>query len=270
MQVKWKGASVKLLRGRIDGHWCDGDDTVIAIILSPQHRLDVRMGDAAAPRRLRMVAGDVNVFPAGVPRFVACEDSVALRIAIGGGAPLPVDLVEGSDGGEPVLRPALKLRDPVIEEIARALAHEVGDTGQQRQAHMDAMTQLIVTRILRQQQGAPQGGLDTYRGGLAPAALQSVQAYIEDQLAEKISVAQLAQLVNLSPYHFSRAFRQSTGCSPYQYLFQRRIERAKVLLKGTTLPVGDIGFQCGFPGHAHFSTSFRKATGVSPYAYRSG
>lgn len=105
-------------------------------------------------------------------------------------------------------------------------------------------------------------------GGLSQAMVRRIQDYMEDRLSETIDVAQLAAVAGLSPFHFSRIFRQATGSSPYQHLMQRRIARAKRLLTETDLLVTDIGFRCGFSSATHFSASFRKATGLTPLAFR--
>jgi AraC family transcriptional regulator len=69
-------------------------------------------------------------------------------------------------------------------------------------------------------------------------------------------------------YHFSRLFKQSTGLSPYQYVTNSRIEKAKRLLVQTEEAINQIGQQVGFPNQSHFTNVFRKAMGVTPKAYR--
>jgi AraC family transcriptional regulator len=78
----------------------------------------------------------------------------------------------------------------------------------------------------------------------------------------------LAQLAQLSPYHFSRAFKQSFGMPPHQYLTSRRIERAKSLLAERKLSVTEIGFDVGFSETSSFIAAFRKVTGETPTEYR--
>jgi AraC family transcriptional regulator len=105
------------------------------------------------------------------------------------------------------------------------------------------------------------------RGGLAAWQQRVVVAYIEDHLAEPISLAALAQLVRLSPYYFCRAFKQSFGTPPHRYHTSRRIERAKTLLAKPAPSVTDIGFTVGFSQTSSFTSAFRKATGLTPTAY---
>src|SRR5712672_2275661 len=93
-------------------------------------------------------------------------------------------------------------------------------------------------------------------------------AYVEEHLAEQISLTTLAGLVSLSPYHFCRAFRQSFGTPPHRYHSSHRIERAKTLLVESASSVTEIGLAVGFRDTSSFTTAFRKATGQTPTAYR--
>jgi AraC family transcriptional regulator len=94
-----------------------------------------------------------------------------------------------------------------------------------------------------------------------------ITAYVEEHLAEQISLTTLAGLVSLSPYHFCRAFRQSFGTPPHRYLSGRRIERARTLLVESASSVTEIGLAVGFHETSSFTTAFRKATGQTPTAY---
>jgi AraC family transcriptional regulator len=87
-------------------------------------------------------------------------------------------------------------------------------------------------------------------------------------LANEISLLSLAQLVQLSPFHFSRAFKQSFGMPPHRYLTWQRIERAKALLGERKLSVTEIGLDVGFSETSSFTAAFRKLTGETPTAYR--
>ena len=78
----------------------------------------------------------------------------------------------------------------------------------------------------------------------------------------------MAELAQLSPYHFSRAFKQTFGVPPHQYLTSRRIERAKSLLAQRKLSVTEIGLDVGFSETSSFTSAFRKVTGETPTDYR--
>jgi len=104
--------------------------------------------------------------------------------------------------------------------------------------------------------------------GLSPARLARALEHLENHLAEPCSIEELADLVHLSPFHFCRMFRRSTGRSPHAFLTDRRIARARHLLEDTDLPIVEIARRVGFGTQSHFTTTFRQATGSAPGAYR--
>ena len=104
-------------------------------------------------------------------------------------------------------------------------------------------------------------------GGLAAWQQRIVTAYIDEHLGEHISLATLAQLARLSPYHFCRAFKQSFGQPPHRYHTRLRIERAKALLEKRPASVTEIGMTLGFSDTSSFTTAFRKTTGLTPSVY---
>jgi AraC family transcriptional regulator len=108
------------------------------------------------------------------------------------------------------------------------------------------------------------------RGGLSPAALRRVQLYVEAHLARPLRVGELARRSGLSVFHFTRAFRHSTGMTPHAWVQQRRVERARDLLSDTARPLGDIALEVGFRSQSHFTTVFRRLTGMTPAVVRRG
>jgi transcriptional regulator GlxA family with amidase domain len=78
----------------------------------------------------------------------------------------------------------------------------------------------------------------------------------------------LAKACDLSVRQFTRAFRQSTGLAPHQWLVQRRLEKAKSLLKGTRLSLADVASDCGFADQSHFTRVFTNAVGATPGEWR--
>jgi AraC family transcriptional regulator len=98
--------------------------------------------------------------------------------------------------------------------------------------------------------------------------LRRVIDYIQDHLAEDLSLTGMADIAAMSPHHFSRAFKAATGTSPLQYVLGKRIELAKLLLKTTQLPVSEICFRTGYQDVSRFGQHFKRATGTTPAKYR--
>jgi len=104
----------------------------------------------------------------------------------------------------------------------------------------------------------------TTRGGLAPARANRVCEYIDSHLQENIALEVLAGIAQLSVHHFARAFRQTLGIPPHNYIVQRRVERAQQMLRNTELPLSEIAIVAGFTDQSHLARHFRTITGVSP------
>ena len=106
------------------------------------------------------------------------------------------------------------------------------------------------------------------RGGLPPRAMRRVREFVEEHLEENISIQALANIASLSMYHFARAFKQSEGMTPHEYLIRRRVQRTKDLLAETDLSLSEIALASGFSDQSHCARRFREHVGVTPSSYR--
>ena len=91
---------------------------------------------------------------------------------------------------------------------------------------------------------------------------------MREQLAEDISVEALAELAELSPFHFSRVFKQATGMSPLQFVTRERIARAQQLIRETSHSLIEIALEVGYTSPSHFAQIFRRVVGVTPTEFR--
>src|SRR5262245_23043093 len=136
-----------------------------------------------------------------------------------------------------------------------------------QRAYVEALGIALTHELARMHDaGAPDG--EAARGGLPGWQQHKLARYVEEHLADEVSLASLAELVRLSPYHFARAFKQSFGVPPHRYLTDRRIERAKSLLVQRQLSVTEIALEVGFSEASSFTAAFRKSTGETPTDYR--
>ncbi|NJK53175.1 MAG: helix-turn-helix domain-containing protein [Leptolyngbyaceae cyanobacterium SU_3_3] len=136
-----------------------------------------------------------------------------------------------------------------------------------RTLYIESLANILAVHLIRQYT-ATKSHLTVYEGGLSQRHLSQVLDYIHDHLEQDIKLADLAALLSMSQFHFSHLFKQAIGTTPYQYLLQQRIERAKQLLKDSNLSIMDIAFLCGFNSHSHLSKQFRHLAGITPKAYR--
>ena len=135
------------------------------------------------------------------------------------------------------------------------------------QLYIESLANVLAVHLLRHH-ATTRSPLPMYTGGLPQRQLLQVLDYIDAHLGQEITLAELAELVDISQFHFGRLFKRSLGLSPYQYLLQQRVERAKTLLKCTDKPIVEIALECGFNSHSHLGRKFRQLTGITPKTYR--
>ena len=165
------------------------------------------------------------------------------------------------------LRPVVIDRDPNIECIARSFLKEMQNKGLGGKLYNETLGVQLAIELLRNYSVIP-AKLKQYQGGLSPRQLKAVIDYIDACLEGNISLKDLAKISQIdSDYYFSHLFKQSTGISPYQYVIQQRVKRAKQLLK-QDLPLIEIAIMCGFCDQSAFSRTFRKCVGTTPSNYR--
>ncbi|MGJ4944616.1 helix-turn-helix transcriptional regulator [Bradyrhizobium sp. HKCCYLS1011] len=132
---------------------------------------------------------------------------------------------------------------------------------------MEARALLLVDWLLRLHH-SPHAGVALGTGGLSPRQLRQTCEFIVKQLAQDICLDDLAELTGLTAKHFARAFKQSMGLPPHQYLIAQRIEAAKRHLISGDTSLAQIALACGFADQSHFTATFRKVVGVPPGTFR--
>ncbi len=168
---------------------------------------------------------------------------------------------------EAELQPRLLFEDSAIWETALRLKAQVGSTESGDRMYADALGGLLAHELLRLD-GATAPSRHLHRGGLAGWQQRRVVDFLDEHLAEDISLNTLADLVRLSPYHFLRCFKQVFGEPPHRYWAARRIERAKALLANPRASITEIALDVGFSTTSAFSAAFRRMTGQTPTDYR--
>ena len=173
------------------------------------------------------------------------------------------DLVRG---GAVHLEPRSALSDPLVSQIALTIANEMG-AGFLDRILADALNTALAVQITR---GfvEPSAIALAPSNGLSPERLRRVRDYIEAHLDDQLSLTDLAGVACLSPYHFSRSFKQAVGVGPQRYVIQRRLEHAKTLLRRTHQPLASIAQEAGFADQSHLNSIFRREMGVTPGRFR--
>jgi len=140
--------------------------------------------------------------------------------------------------------PSSGARDPLVSQIVLIITNEAQD-GFLDYVLADALATALTVQILRHYVHPSAIGLSP-ANGLSRERLQRVRDYIETHLEDRLTLTHLAEIACLSPYHFSRSFKQSVGIGPQRYIMRLRIERAKTLVRGTKRPLAAIAQETGF------------------------
>ena len=198
-------------------------------------------------------------------RLQAARPHAYLRITID---PIRFDrLVSTSeDTARPTaLHRALDIRAPQLQRVAVALANEASAGTPSGLAFVDTMTAALGLQLL-QKAGVRPPPPARYHGGLAPGARRRVLELMDAHPEARLTIDALAREAGLSPTHFSRAFKESTGRAPHQHLMALRLDRARRLLEGPDAMLSDIAQRTGFADQAHFTRFFKRRFGVTPGA----
>src|SRR6267378_4360093 len=218
--------------------------------------------------RLRDVRRKLTFVPAGQAYHDEWEEPrVPARVMYFYFDPAKMPTLHETDVVPATLAARLFFEDATLSGTALKLERLIERAGANSSPYLEALGIVLALELIRLNAGPPRIEVPV-RGGLAAWQQRVITTYVEEHLAEQISLATLAGLVSLSPYHFCRAFRQSFGTPPHRYHSSHRIERARTLLVESASSVTEIGLAVGFHETSSFTTAFRKATGQTPTAYR--
>jgi AraC family transcriptional regulator len=220
--------------------------------------------------------GDISIVPAGTSVEVEHKERVkndVLNLHLGDtflrGVAESVEV--DPDGVEIVTRVCTP--DPQIERIGHSLTAEVEADGLLGgKLYAESLANALAISVIRDHSSlgrkATRKIAGEHVGGLSRRALKRAIDYIGDNLEKDLTLAELAGTAHMSPYHFSRLFKESTGLTPHQYVIKRRVQRAIELLSSTALPIAEIAFLCGFAHQSHLNRHFKRLLGVNPKALR--
>jgi AraC family transcriptional regulator len=215
------------------------------------------------------IHGDVDILPAHTEsRWTIWERDTALIVRIPQDLLTQVAQESGFDPEKVLVNNRFQIRDPQIEQLAWALKGEMDCQYESGRLYLDSLGVAMASRLLHRHSSASQIRTTASRGGLPGAKLRRVLGFIEDNLANSLSLPEIAAASGLSISHCQRAFRQSVGVSVHQYVIRRRVERAESLLTQEKLSVAQIALEVGFAHQSHLAIHMRRLRGVTPTRHR--
>lgn len=268
LKADWNGITVEYTRSNVIGEYdvCFPKH-IIGVALAPQDRVTWRLDTGSTSQTTPLLPGSVFLYSNSNFLWVArSHPSECVHLTL---EPTLLKRVAAdcnlSSNVEVDCR--IAIADPTILHLAQLFKAELLGGGLGGQLYTESLSNVLAVHLLRNYSSF--AAKPCFQDGiLADLKLAQLKDFIETHLAEELTLAQMAAVVNISPFHFSRAFKAATNLPPHRYLIARRIERAKGLLSVTRLAVSEVAARVGFSNQSHFSVQFRRATGMTPKTYR--
>lgn len=156
--------------------------------------------------------------------------------------------------------------DPAMSMIVRGGVLPLDWNERSDRMALDSACHLLIHHMLRRYNRRAER--EIVRGGLSPSVRRRAVDYIETHLDQALTLDQLASEAGLSTFHFAKMFRISFGMPPHRYLAERRVERARNLLRSGGMALAQMALACGYASQSHFTKAFRSATGITPGEWR--
>lgn len=238
------------------------------MFLTPQKNRELSL-NSDRKRIFSAPVGAMEIVPASADLFAQWKDSKKCLLVA-----LPPEQLSQLAGLE-FQREDFELRPLAaghVDQKALMLAHLIREEFQNSRSpnhlYFDSLLTVFATHLLRNYSTFRDRPAPRPRGGLSPKARRDVEDYIRAHIGESLSVTRLAQIADLSPSHFLRAFRQSTGQAPYQYVLATRLELAEHLVVTTDMELAKIARITGFSSHSHMTSLMRRHKLTTPSSLR--
>jgi AraC-like DNA-binding protein len=266
----WSGYRVELMRIPPIG--------TLERVSTPHHRIvfvasgtcDVRYRAYAREARCRLSRGAFCFISRGYlferlawkgRRF----EAIMVDIADIGADTNPIDAFGRTDALFDMCMGIEDARVSTLMELVRAEIEAGGPTGG---AYGEALSLALASRVASLCASMPGG--QRRAATLSSKQLARVTEHIGKNLAQELTIDRLAALVNMSPFHFARCFKQAAGMTPHHFVTRERILRARAMLVSGKQSIGEIAMELGFASQSHFADVYRRITGSTPRRDRTG
>jgi len=243
------------------------DDVLIVMHLGPSAKLscrrDGRRFDGTA------VHGDIDIVPAHTAMRWEMRDQNDRNLILGLSEKFLHKMIEQSDSNGARLRilNRFQIRDLELEKLSWAMKHEMETGCPSGRLYLDGLTLAVASRLVTRHSSRTKE-VEHRKGGLAGYRLKQVLSFIEEQLAEDLSLEKIAAVAGVSASHLNALFRGSMEMSVHQYVIQRRVELAKTLLLREEMSITEVALAAGFAHQSHLARHMRRVLGMPPRAVK--
>jgi AraC family transcriptional regulator len=243
------------------------ENVLISVHVGTPTRLSCRRGGQRFTGT--SVHGDIDVIPSRTAARWEMHDDNDTALLLS----LPQRLLEavaeesGMDTSRLEIRNRFQIRDMELETLSWAMKRELETGCLSGRLYMNGLTLAVASRLVAWHSSAAKMPKPTNEG-LSGLRLKQVLAFIEEQLAEDLSLEQIAAAAGVSASHVKAVFRKAMGMPVHQYVIQRRVERAKELLRRDSLSMAEIAAAAGFSHQSHMARHMRRVLGMPPLAMK--
>ena len=215
------------------------------------------------------VHGDIDVIPSRTAaRWEMHDDNdTALLLSLPQALLEAVAVESGMDAARLEIRNRFQIRDRELETLGWAMKREMETGCPSGRIYMNGLTLALASRLVAWHSSAARMP-KALNEGLSGLRLKQVLAFVEEQLAEDLSLEQIAAVAGVSASHVKTLFRKAMGVPVHQYVIQRRVERAKELLSKDSLSMAEIAAAAGFAHQSHMARHMRRVLGMPPLAMK--
>jgi AraC family transcriptional regulator len=214
--------------------------------------------------REQNVQGDLIILPANTTHQAAWyQEGSAITIAIDTTV-FAQTIYEVVDPDKIELLPQFATPDPFVYQIGLGLKSALIKHGTTSRLYAETLINALILHLLENYSTTRKNSFEPLAGTLPNYKLQQIIDYVHAYLDSDLSLNKLAASVQMSPYYFSRLFKESTGFTPHQYVIHIRIQRAKDLLKQKKLSIAEIAKEVGFVDKSHLNRNFKRQVGITP------
>lgn len=243
--------------------------------VSPRHTLCINVGKpvrleqsvSGQRKAVDSIAGDLAIYPAySSQQFRWDREAEFFNLFIEPSFLTQVGYDVFSSDRLELIPHLATLCDPFVQQIGFALKTSLEIDGKSSSLYADAIAHVLVVHLLARY-STHSHQIKLIAGGFTQAQWKQIIDFIHATLDRNIHLAELAGIVQFSPYHFAHVFKKSTNTSPHQYIIRCRIERAKQLMAMGNLSIATIAQMVGFASQGHFTYHFKRLAGVTPKVF---